>query len=109
MWSWENFGSQPIALVEQALEIAAQRHLELAHKAAVPIANGWVAQMQMKGVKHPKSSWINPYEDQLAEKQAKAEIPQAVARTFLKQHKLGNVPSWALREVNLDQIKLAAR
>lgn len=109
MWSFENFGSQPIALVEQALEVAAQRHLELANRAAAPIANGWVAQMQMKGVKNPRSSWINPYEDQLAQIQAKAEIPQAVARTFLKQNKLGNVPSWALRLVDLEKIKLAAR
>ncbi len=95
-------------LIEQALQVAHQRQLELASISASPIASVGVAMMAIAGGK-AKEEWFNPYSARLYEQEAKQICTQQAAKLFLELSKAGKLPSWAISHVNLELIQAAAR
>lgn len=95
-------------LIEQALQIAHQRQLELAAIEASPIANVGVAMMSIAGGK-AKEEWFNPYSTKLYEQEAKRTCNPDSAKLFLKLAASGKLPSWAISHVNLELIQAAAK
>lgn len=104
----ERFLDCPVALIEKALTVHQQQELQRMNLNAAPIALLGVYLLSAQGAKNPQTRWINPFERMIAKSEAKDTIEPELAQFFLAQTKAGKVPGWAIEQVDVDKIRLAA-
>lgn len=105
-----NFGNQPVALIEQALEAAQEEEIERIAAESKAIANVGVFFAASKGAKNPQSRWFSDCEHTLFVRRAVEEYPPEMAASFMRLYERGRVPEWVLIAIDndLDMIRVSA-
>lgn len=75
---------------------------------ALPIALVGQLFAASKGVKHPQIEDFNPFQALLYQKEAKATLSPAIAKTFLHLSSQNQIPAWVLDVINIKLIRSAA-
>lgn len=95
-------------MIEKALECGEKAELERISLEARVTANLATLMAAANGVKHPSPRHFNDIEALLFAQQAREEIPQEVARSFVRLLKKGRVPEWVLDCVDEELIRASA-
>lgn len=94
--------------VEQALDALNLKDLEQANLNALPVAIVGQYFAASKGEREADPDWFNPVGRYLFRRESRALIEPDVAQTFLSLSAKGLIPSWAINQVNVKQIRAAA-
>jgi len=108
IFSADNFSRCPLILIEQALEVATQRQLELSAAQAVPLASVGISMLGIAGIKG-EEDWFNPFSAALFEQEAQKICSPNAAWLFLELGRLGKLPSWVASYCDLKLIQAAAK
>lgn len=95
--------------IEAALDAASDHNMRQLHYSAIPIAKMARWFLAGQGCKPlPDELDFNPFGAVIVTKDAKAEIPEELARLVLELSGENKIPGWAIAELDVEKIRKAA-
>ena len=107
-FSGRAFGRCPVYVINGAVKSIQESRLDELRENNRVLANIGYVYLVSKGAKNVDRNALNDW-DLIADiEEAKAAVPEVVAKTWMELNRKGALPTWAIEQINVKSMELAA-